>query len=874
MNARRLLLFAWLALAAPVRLWSGDSAAAVAAGNLASFRDELASSLRKSATQNVDAAGLAGEEAALALVQHELLRQLDAASLEALGAAENRPFAAWLLSNRDALEAYVTAADLTQQKKGRLAGLLGWRKIWEADPASRTNGPWLRCAAAIAVSFAEGRKRYGEEIAPESRYEFFRTEAQTGRILPYFFEAPAWELVLTVHGNDRPNDELEWALDVTPPSARNQRDAGNIGHRTMAYRLFNYRDISVQDGTRYYDWKRNSLALAMEYGAVCGGISGQNSAMANAHGLPSFTVGQPGHCAYVYKSDRDTWAGGNFVSGWAQTHDSHQQPFWFSRYSANVNLVSDAFEHAGFLAAERFRWLAAALRPADAAAAAAALAAATRSDPLHVPAWQERVGLAAERGEKDSAALRDLAAGIIRAFTNYPVAMVDLLGPAEKNCLWPRFTETERTAYAAGVVRGVASMDGRKQWDLDDPALRTFLQRQFTLLGIADRSAGVLVDGRVQKFRPADSKEEATPWAAIPPAQRGFVEKHLRALSDAAESKPDALRAVVLAYLTLTAEDPVAGPRALAHYKSEIQSATSLARLEPLASATLAALKQSADQRADLVAAIRSRLARIQSFDAARLQSLHGQLGSYDFRERNLVGRWSPGDFAAGGAQTMKWDVSAFGQATDDYAIHLCFRWATGTPVTVTAVRLLENGKEISAEKRKSEAVDEAKLPAVYTLALRDPKAGARYEIEADVEGGGRNSAGLVMGRGERQPAFQKDEFAGIGSWGGKTWKEWPEVTEGWHEGEFDVTQLVKKPGPLFVRFQYGSYAGIQVMNVRLCENGRQIAQDLHVGRVMGNVNNQFSLALAAPKPGAKYTVKALLSHADGYGTVYLRKQI
>lgn len=848
--------------------------AAVQGGGLPVWREALLGALKKAAAGPLEGADVARPGLALALAQHEFLRQMDEATLAALAGAESRSFAAWLLANRDALEAYLTAVDLTSCPKERLKGIEGWRRIWEVDPASRTNGPWLRCAAAIAVSFANGRSRYGAEVAPESRHEFFRTEAQGGRILPYFFEAPAWELVLVVHGDSRPNDELEWALDITPPSARDQRGVGGIGHQTMAYRLHSYRDISVQDGGRYYDWKPNTLALSMEYGAVCGGISHQNASIAVAHGIPAFTVGQPGHCAYVWKSDRSTWAGGNFVSGWATTHDSHQHPFWFSRYSANINLVSEAFEHAGFMAAERFRWLATALRPSDPAAALSALGAATRANPLHAPAWRERLETARLLNAPDRTNWREMAAGVIKTFTNYPVVMVELLGPAESSHIWPKFTDLERTAYAAGVIRAIASVDGKKQWDLDDPALRAFLQRQIALLGVGDRSAGALLDGRVQSFRPPGAKEEATPWAAIPRERRGFVESHLRALSAAAEPKPDALRSVVLAYLTLTAEDPVAGQGALAYFRSQLLSATSYARLEPLAAATLAAIKQSADQRADLVAAIRARMGKIQSFDTGRLQSLQGLLGNHDFRERNLVGRWRPEDFSGGGEKTLKWDVSAFSKATDDYAIHLCFRWETGTPVRVTAVRLLEDGREISVERRKSEPIDDSRLPIVFTLALRDPKPAAKYEIETTVEGGGRNSAGLVMGRGERQPAFEKDEFTGIGGWGGKTWKEWPEVTDGWHEGEFDVTKQVTKPGPLFVRFQYGSYAGIQVMNVRLYENDRQIAQDLHVGRVMGNVNNQFALPLAAPRAGAKYTIKALFSKADGYGTVYLRKPI
>lgn len=871
------LLSAILADAAPdvrtadLASWQAWTKAEIEAGRLPDLRQTLATALAAGWPGNrVEAADVENGAASLAVAQHEFLRQVGGVSMSAVEGGR-REFLAWLLNDRDALEAYLTAADLVTPKRDRTRGLEGWNAIWAADPASRTNGPWLRAAAAIAVSFAESRGKNGEDIAPEDRYRFFKSETSAGRILPYFLRAPAWELVLTVHGDSRPNDELEWALDITPTNSRNQKAVGNVGHATMAYRLHNYRAESIH-GRDYYDDRRNSLQLQMEYGGVCGAISHQNSSIANAHGIPAFTVGQPGHCAYVYKSDDTTWSGGNFVSGWATTHDSHQQPFPFSRHSANVNALSAAFNHPGFLVSERLRWLSAALPPAG---AAAALQRATKADPLHPVAWSDRIAAATAQTIEDPAKWREMAAGVIVSFTNFPVIMVELLAPVEATQLWPRFSDNDRIAYAAGVVRAIGCMPGDKQWDLDDPALRMFLQRQLTLMGIGDRSAAALLEGRIQKFRPAGAKEDATPWQAIPADRRAFIERYFHTLSDAAESKADSLRAIATAYLALTSEDPAAGGRALAYFRDEISSTARLDRLEPIAAATLGALRSSLDQRADFVDFVRQRIAKITSFDTASLQRLQGLLNQYDFRPRGIVGRWQPTDFATGGDQerTLAWNVSStFSRAADDYLIHLSFRWETGKALTVASTRLLENGKEISADKRKA-AIDESRLPAVYSLALKDPKSNATYTIEAVVTGGGKDSGGLVLGRGERQPAFEKDEFVGLGSWGGKTWQDWPEVSEGWHEATFDLTPHVKKAGTLFVRFQYGSYANISMMNARLFEDGRQIAQDMHVGHAMGNAQNQFALSLPAHRAGARYTVKALLRKADGYGTVYLRKQ-
>jgi hypothetical protein len=50
---------------------------------------------------------------------------------------------------------------------------------------------------------------------------------------------------------------------------------------------------------------------AMLHGGVCGALSHVGAHAAAAHGIPAYTVGQPGHCAYAFRPERGKWLGGN-----------------------------------------------------------------------------------------------------------------------------------------------------------------------------------------------------------------------------------------------------------------------------------------------------------------------------------------------------------------------------------------------------------------------------------------------------------------------------------------------------------------------------------------------------------------------------------
>ena len=92
----------------------------------------------------------------------------------------------------------------------------------------------------------------------------------------------------------------------------------------VQYRLHNCFGDSVQGPLYYKPWATAGEWPKRKYtqivGGVCGELSKFGSATANAHGLPSTTAGQPGHCAYTRRLLNGKWEVNFSVTGHSQMH--------------------------------------------------------------------------------------------------------------------------------------------------------------------------------------------------------------------------------------------------------------------------------------------------------------------------------------------------------------------------------------------------------------------------------------------------------------------------------------------------------------------------------------------------------------------------
>ncbi len=104
----------------------------------------------------------------------------------------------------------------------------------------------------------------------------------------------------------------------------------------------NDKGISVHAGSAFYDHKPITLKLYTEYGGVCGAVSKGAAGFLRSKGVPAYPIGQPGHCAFVWKHPNGHWQIGNNLGGWNWASGSAQIP-----WKGPIQLVTayDSFIH-------------------------------------------------------------------------------------------------------------------------------------------------------------------------------------------------------------------------------------------------------------------------------------------------------------------------------------------------------------------------------------------------------------------------------------------------------------------------------------------------------------------------------------------------
>ena len=223
-------------------------------------------------------------------------------------------------------------------------------------------------------------------IDPIARYRWFRDADQAGQLLHYFRQADVRELE-NITGVARTDADLEWAHQNVPRSNQTMAKCGYHIH----YTRFNKDGVSVQKGKPFYDYKPKTFPVLAEYGGVCGAISTVNTDVRRAFGVPSFTVGQPGHCAYITKKKPDEWCIGNNIFGWTKsTHADRFEPWGSSgdymRIYRDITRDIDALRRAELL-------ITTADATSDNTAKRACLDAAIDLVPRHFGAWEKLAAL-------------------------------------------------------------------------------------------------------------------------------------------------------------------------------------------------------------------------------------------------------------------------------------------------------------------------------------------------------------------------------------------------------------------------------------------------------------------------------------------------
>jgi hypothetical protein len=113
----------------------------------------------------------------------------------------------------------------------------------------------------------------------------------------------------------------------------------------------------------------------------------------------------------------------------------------------------------------------------------------------------------------------------------------------------------------------------------------------------------------------------------------------------------------------------------------------------------------------------------------------------------------------------------------------------------------------------------------------------------------------------------------------GKSAATWTpqQMSETFKTIEWDVTKFVNRPGDYIFNFNFDSGAhGVQIKNVKLLVNGKEVGQDTHEGWAgAGSHDTAYTLKLDKPTKGAKYTLQAEMRSdggTDSTGTIYIKQ--
>ena len=154
----------------------------------------------------------------------------------------------------------------------------------------------------------------------------YRTSALSGRLHKSAYEQPVWLWRFAVH-----QGHYTGGCDNMAAQHRQLEKFVNLPMREyggtpwmIVYRLKNCFGDSVHGPWYYKPWEVAGEWPKRKYsqivGGVCGELSKFGSAIANSHGMPSTTVGQPGHCAYSRRLPDGRWEINYDVTGHSQMH--------------------------------------------------------------------------------------------------------------------------------------------------------------------------------------------------------------------------------------------------------------------------------------------------------------------------------------------------------------------------------------------------------------------------------------------------------------------------------------------------------------------------------------------------------------------------
>ena len=191
----------------------------------------------------------------------------------------------------------------------------------EFENGKYENNEGRRFMTALAINFPDKDEAWLADVL-----DAYRTTALSGRLHKAAYDQSVWLWRFATH-----QGHATGGCDNMAAQQRHLDKFVNVPQREygglpwmITYRLKNCFGDSVHGPLYYKAWSTAGEWPKRKYsqivGGVCGELSKFGSACSNAHGYPSTTVGQPGHCAYSRRLTDGTWEIDYSVTGHSQMH--------------------------------------------------------------------------------------------------------------------------------------------------------------------------------------------------------------------------------------------------------------------------------------------------------------------------------------------------------------------------------------------------------------------------------------------------------------------------------------------------------------------------------------------------------------------------
>jgi hypothetical protein len=291
------------------------------------------------------------------MMRHELIRLVGPGGLEELRKRPEGPaFLRQLFSSPEWLEDYLVTGTFGSPVEN-LNELHLLASIYRYD--KRCTLPLYR---KLAIAYARNQPGEWDDAAVQfsliDAYQANLKNHQEGRMHASFDRLQSWEMMFVTSCDD-------YAGRIG--DARHQRFLAYDRHSPqpsydgacweIPWVNDNQFGDSCQADPYYSMWKnhyvRGAPSIKKVWG-VCGTLSTFGAYNARAHGIPSFPVGQPGHCAYMLRDDDENWS-----TPYSVTWPTGAGSFFGSGDESIVRLMQAAYgnkQRASLLRAEQHRW--------------------------------------------------------------------------------------------------------------------------------------------------------------------------------------------------------------------------------------------------------------------------------------------------------------------------------------------------------------------------------------------------------------------------------------------------------------------------------------------------------------------------------------